>query len=290
MPAHAAARANWRSMRWALVADQIMQVSMKPCEMATKPSSRSPTAENAAGESRTLAARAAFPCATAAALSDCVSTNRPQAAIAGNSPIATAGACRDVRDLKGLRGDDDADPQHDRHAGLDRDQGADQVREAAERQHGEEDGIENRVPRARPERLPTRVADVDGGREARAEHRGDDRAETVDGHARHRRVSVAGGVGRLDVLQRSEHVEQPHRQHHRHQSGAHQRTGQPREEVAQHRHRQVEADRVTRLADAAAVDRRRLLPAAQASQARAVPSQTAQAPPGIRNGNSTPEK
>jgi hypothetical protein len=99
------------------------------------------------------------------------------------------------------------------------------------------------------------VADVDRGREAGAGQRRRDRADAVDGEARHGRVGVAGGFRRLDVLQRAEHVEQAHRQDHRHQVLGEERVREARDQVRRERHRKVEADRGDGPRDARRVDR-----------------------------------
>jgi hypothetical protein len=91
--AHAAAVRNARSIRCALIADQIMHVSMKPCDRATSPCRSSPAIANAFGSASTRAASPGSPVALPAAPSACVSTSAPHAAIAGKSPTATAGAC-----------------------------------------------------------------------------------------------------------------------------------------------------------------------------------------------------
>ena len=86
------------------------------------------------------------------------------------------------------------------------------------------------------------------------------------------RVRVARGLGRLDVLQRADQVEEPHRHDHR-------EVGEPRslrrqrvDQVAEHRHRRMEGERRRRCGAGPA--------RCPVSQANAVPSATATRPPG----------
>ena len=91
------------------------------------------------------------------------------------------------------------------------------------------------------------------------------------GQRRTRLVRIAGGFGRLDVLQRAEHVEEPHRDDHR-EIRQQMAAAERRDEVADDRNRQVEASapRACRPTGAMPVGPRRA----------AVPSATATRPPG----------
>ena len=168
--------------------------------------------EHARGEAGIAGARRRRRRASASAPAD------PRRRWPGKSPIATAGACSARRGLERLRGDDDADPQHDRHAGLHRHQRVDQRGEAAERDDGEEDAVRassSRSARRAPSSPDGRCRSWSGSTSRSAAATTEPMPFTAsDGSGR---IGVAGGLGRLDVLQRAEDVEQPHRQHHRHQ-------------------------------------------------------------------------
>ena len=141
--------------------------------------------------------------------------------------------------LKCLRDDHHADPQDDRHTRVDWDRPGDPRECARHADRGHEGAVQNRVAGPGAERLPSRMSDVDRRREGRSEQRGRDRTDAVHGQRESGVVRIPGGFGRLDVLQRPEHVEEPHRDDHREirQQVA---PGDRGHEIANDRNRQVE--------------------------------------------------
>jgi hypothetical protein len=103
------------------------------------------------------------------------------------------------------------DPENDSHARVDRNRPRDPRERACQADDRDERAIQHRVAGARSERLPAGMTDVDRGGEGGSEHRRGQAADAVDRQGRPRGVAVSGGLGRLDVLQRAEHVEEAHR-------------------------------------------------------------------------------
>ncbi len=145
-------------------------------------------------------------------------TVRPQAAIAGKRPIATAGACLTRRRLERLGRDDDADPQHDRHPRLDRNQAADQAHRPREANGRHDQAVERRIAGPR-RRLPAGMPDIDRRGKAAPKERGRDRRQPVDAERGRRAEAVTRRLGRLDVLQAAQDVEEAHRHDHRQIAG-----------------------------------------------------------------------
>ena len=98
--------------------------------------------------------------------------------------------------------------------------------------------VEHRITRPRAEFFPGRMADVDRRGKRRPEKRSGQCPQPIDDQARAHGVFVARRRGRLDVLQRRQHPEQPDGNHHRkisHDVSAAER----REQFAGHGPRQV---------------------------------------------------
>ena len=81
--------------------------------------------------------------------------------------------------------------------------------QAEDRDHGT---VQYRVAPPGPHGLPARMTDVDRGRERVAQARRHDRAEPVDQQGRPCIVPVAGRFRTFQVLERTDHVEQRHRE------------------------------------------------------------------------------
>ena len=151
-----------------------------------------------------------------------------------------------LRHLEGLRGDYRADPEYDRDTGLGGDQPGQRRHGAAEADQRDAHAIQHRVAGACAELLPCRVADVDRGRERRAEARRRNRAQAVDHQTRPHRIVVPRRRRRLDVLQRRQHAEQADGNHHG-KIGDDMSAKERRPQLARHRQREIQSDLGQRL-------------------------------------------
>ena len=217
--------------------------------------------------------------------------------MAGNRPMAAAGACR-----SGLAWNAWAVmtmPIHSTMAmpasmGTTLAISRDRAGQADDRH---DQAVEPRVARPGAERLPAGMADVDRGREATAEQGGGDRADAVDRQRRPGGEDVAAGLGRLDVLQAADHVEQAHgdddRQH-ADDVGAVGRVDQELPDCPARPDGQVscraEPRRLRTSLHAHGHAGRARPSERRAPHASAVPSSTATNPPGRPSGNLTCEK
>ena len=82
--------------------------------------------------------------------------------------------------LKGLRSHHHSDPDENGHARLDRDEIDDETERSGKTDDRPDDGVEGRVTGPRPDRLPTGMADVNGGRERRPAKSRPDCPQTVE--------------------------------------------------------------------------------------------------------------
>src|SRR5207248_3827665 len=106
--------------------------------------------------------------------------------------------------------DDDADVKQNADARFERNQAEHGLDGAGETEKANKDAVQSGITGARAEAFPTRMTDINRRRKHAAEQRGDDRTDAICHQRGKRAKAVTGGLGALDVLQRSNHVENPH--------------------------------------------------------------------------------
>ena len=116
------------------------------------------------------------------------------------------------RGLEGLGRDDDTDPQDNGHARLDGHGPGDPAQGAGQAQRGHEQAVHPGVPDAGTQGLPAGVADVDGRGEGATEQGPDQRPDAVRNERRRVWIVIPGRSGTLQVLKRTDQVEQAHGQ------------------------------------------------------------------------------
>ena len=116
--------------------------------------------------------------------------------------------------FKGLGGDHQTDVEDDRHPGFDRHDLAHDAKEPQQAGRPHQEAVQPGVADAGPHPFPAGMSDVDRGRKAGPHPRGDHGAQAIDQEGAAHGVAVPGGLGALDVLQGTQHVEEAHRHDH----------------------------------------------------------------------------